>query len=142
MEHLYQQFSSGQKRTSLVVTNMIDILTRLVILALTWPSGWWGVACHWLAGLAVILWVGICVLALARKGAMTSPMWLRYAGKKCLYSRLTEFSLDKSSQWWVSVCTCLSLRYQSICLSQVPVCGQLVVTDTAGVGWCVQLARE
>lgn len=47
-----------------------------------------------------------------------------------------------SSQWWVSVCTCLSLRYQSICLSQVPVCGQLVVTDTAGVGWCVQLARE
>ncbi|XP_035533858.1 adenylate cyclase type 8-like, partial [Morone saxatilis] len=37
LEQLYQQFSSGQRRTSLVVTNVIDIVTRLFILLLTWP---------------------------------------------------------------------------------------------------------
>lgn len=82
MEQLYQQFSSGQRRTSLVVTNVIDILTRLLILLLTWPSGWWALACDWLAGLSVILWAWICVLALTRREVMTSPQWLRYAGKR------------------------------------------------------------
>ncbi len=81
LEQLYQRFSSGQRRTSLVVTNAIDILTRLFILLLTWPPGWWGVACDWLAGLSAVLWVGICVLALTRREVMSSPQWLRYAGK-------------------------------------------------------------
>nr|XP_029131463.1 adenylate cyclase type 8-like [Labrus bergylta]XP_029131464.1 adenylate cyclase type 8-like [Labrus bergylta] len=81
LEKVYQQFSSAQRRTSLVVTNVIDILTRLLILILTWPSGWWGLACDWLAGLSVILWAVICVLALARRDVMSSPQWLRYAGK-------------------------------------------------------------
>lgn len=80
LERLYQQFSAGQRRTSLVVTNVIDILARLVILLLTWPSGWWGVACNWLACLSVVLWAGICVLALTRKEVMMSVLWLRYAG--------------------------------------------------------------
>uniref|UniRef100_A0A3Q3N1J9 adenylate cyclase n=1 Tax=Mastacembelus armatus TaxID=205130 RepID=A0A3Q3N1J9_9TELE len=57
LEQLYQQFSSGQRRTSLVVTNVIDILTRLLILLLTWPPGLGGVACDWLAGLSVIFTV-------------------------------------------------------------------------------------
>ncbi|XP_073351647.1 adenylate cyclase type 8-like [Pagrus major] len=78
LEQLYQRFSSGQRRTSLVVTNVIDILTRLLILLLTWPPGWWGMACDWLAGLSVIVWTGICVLALTRKEVMSSPQWLRY----------------------------------------------------------------
>lgn len=82
LEQLYQQFSSGQRRTSLVVTNVIDILTRLLISLLTWPLGRGGVACDWLTGLFVVLWVGICVLALIRREVMSSPQWLRYAGKR------------------------------------------------------------
>ncbi|XP_071335672.1 adenylate cyclase type 8 isoform X2 [Trachinotus anak] len=78
LEQLYQQFSSGQRRTSLVVTNVIDILTRLFISLLTWPSGWGGVACDWLAGLSVVLWAVICMLALIRREVMLSPQWLRY----------------------------------------------------------------
>lgn len=82
LEQLYRQFSSGQRRTSLVVTNVIDILARLVILLLTRPSGWWGVACNWLACLSVILWAGICLLVLTRKEVMMSALWLRYAGRR------------------------------------------------------------
>ncbi|XP_042260130.1 adenylate cyclase type 8-like isoform X1 [Thunnus maccoyii] len=78
LEQLYQQFSSGQRRTSLVVTNLIDILTRLLVSLLTWPLGWGSVASDWLAGLSVLLWTGICVLALTRREVMSSPQWLRY----------------------------------------------------------------
>ncbi|XP_026219775.1 adenylate cyclase type 8 [Anabas testudineus] len=78
LEQLYQQFSSGQRRTSLVVTNIIDILARLLISLLTRPPGWGGVACDWLTGLFVVLWAGICVLALTRREVMSSPQWLRY----------------------------------------------------------------
>lgn len=90
LEQLYQQFSSGQRRTSLVVTNMIDILARLIILLLTWPSGWGGVACNWLACLSVILWSGICMLVLTRKEVMMSVLWLRYAGTCASWSGQLE----------------------------------------------------
>ncbi|XP_056226655.1 adenylate cyclase type 8 isoform X1 [Seriola aureovittata] len=78
LEQLYQQFSSGQRRTSLVVTNVIDILTRLLISLLTWPPSQGGVACDWLAGVSVVLWAGISVLALTRREVMLSPQSLRY----------------------------------------------------------------
>ncbi|XP_062270805.1 adenylate cyclase type 8-like [Scomber scombrus] len=78
LEQLYQEFSSGQRRTSLVVTNLIDILTRLLVWLLTWPLGWGGAVSDWLVGLSVLLWTGICVLALTRKEVMSSPQWLRY----------------------------------------------------------------
>lgn len=77
LEQLYQEFSSGQRRTSLVVTSVIDILTRLLISLLTWPPSWGGVTCDWLTGLLVILWVVICLLALTRREVMSSPKWLR-----------------------------------------------------------------
>uniref|UniRef100_A0A8C4F191 Adenylate cyclase type 8 n=1 Tax=Dicentrarchus labrax TaxID=13489 RepID=A0A8C4F191_DICLA len=98
LEQLYQQFSSGQRRTSLVVTNVIDIVTRLFILLLTWPPGWWGVACDWLAALSVVLWAGICFLSLTKKTVMSSPQWLRYAGK-CSWSAPVCLYLDHS--WYV-----------------------------------------
>lgn len=60
-----------------MVTNVIDILARLIILLLTWPSGWWGVACNWPACLSIILWAGICLLVLSSKEMMTSVLWLR-----------------------------------------------------------------
>lgn len=82
LEQLYQQFSFAQRRTSLVVTNVIDILARLLVLLLAWPSGWWGVVCNWLAGLSVVMWAAICVLALTRKEVMRSPQWLRCKNQK------------------------------------------------------------
>ncbi|XP_070813762.1 adenylate cyclase type 8 [Chaetodon trifascialis] len=105
LEQLYQQFSSGQRRTSLVVTNVIDILTRLLILLLTWPPGWWGVACDWLAGLSVVLWAGICVLALTRREVMSSPQWLRYLSVVSWFSQVLQvlvgvFSWAESDHSW------------------------------------------
>uniref|UniRef100_A0A3B3CG12 adenylate cyclase n=1 Tax=Oryzias melastigma TaxID=30732 RepID=A0A3B3CG12_ORYME len=67
LEQLYIQFSSVQRRTSLVVTNIVDILTRLLVSLLTWAPGWGGVACDWLTGLSVILWAGFCCLALIKR---------------------------------------------------------------------------
>ncbi|KAM6893552.1 adenylate cyclase type 8-like [Xenentodon cancila] len=78
LEQLYQQFSSVQRRTSLVVTNVVDIVTRLLVSLLTWAPGWGGVACDGLTGLSVVLWAGICVLVLANRDMISSPQWLRY----------------------------------------------------------------
>ncbi|XP_014892681.1 adenylate cyclase type 8 isoform X1 [Poecilia latipinna] len=78
LELTYQQFSSAQRRTSLVVTNLIDIFIRLFISLVTWPTGWGAVACDWLTGLLLVLWAGVCGLAVANKEVMTSPQWLRY----------------------------------------------------------------
>nr|XP_004565693.2 adenylate cyclase type 8 isoform X1 [Maylandia zebra]XP_004565694.2 adenylate cyclase type 8 isoform X1 [Maylandia zebra] len=78
LEQLYQQFSLAQRRTSLVVTVVVDILTRLLVSLLTWPLGWWGMACDWLTGLSVVLWIGICLVVLTRKEVLSSPQWLRY----------------------------------------------------------------
>ncbi|XP_070787019.1 adenylate cyclase type 8 [Enoplosus armatus] len=105
LEQLYQQFSSGQRRTSLVVTNVIDILTRLLISLLTWPPGWWGVACDWLAGLSVVLWAGICVLMLTRREVTSSPQWLRYLSVVSWFSQTLQvlmgvFSWAESDHSW------------------------------------------
>uniref|UniRef100_H3CM90 adenylate cyclase n=1 Tax=Tetraodon nigroviridis TaxID=99883 RepID=H3CM90_TETNG len=107
LEQLYRQFSAGQRRTSLVVTNVIDILARLLILLLTWPSGWWGVACNWLACLSVILWAGICVLVLTRKEVMTSVLWLRYLSVVSWFSQVLQvlvgafFWVESDHSWYV-----------------------------------------
>ncbi|XP_051282970.1 adenylate cyclase type 8 [Dicentrarchus labrax] len=105
LEQLYQQFSSGQRRTSLVVTNVIDIVTRLFILLLTWPPGWWGVACDWLAALSVVLWAGICFLSLTKKTVMSSPQWLRYLSVVSWLSQALQvlvgvFSWAESDHSW------------------------------------------
>ncbi|KAM4538188.1 adenylate cyclase type 8 [Fundulus diaphanus] len=78
LELTYQQFSSAQRRTSLVVTNLIDVFIRLFVSLVASPAGWGGMACDWLTGLSVLLWAGICGLSVARKEVMTSPQWLRY----------------------------------------------------------------
>ncbi|XP_018522647.1 adenylate cyclase type 8 [Lates calcarifer] len=105
LEQLYQQFSSGQRRTSLVVTNVIDVLTRLLISLLTWPPGWGDVASDWLTGLSVVLWAGICVLALTRREVMSSPQWLRYLSVVSWLSQTVQvlvgvFSWAESDHSW------------------------------------------
>ncbi|XP_047432127.1 adenylate cyclase type 8-like isoform X2 [Mugil cephalus] len=77
LEQVYQRFSSSQRRTSLVVSNTIDILSRVLVSLLTWPPGWGGVACGCLAGLSVALWAGLSLLVLTRQEVMSSPQWLR-----------------------------------------------------------------
>ncbi|MEQ2187050.1 hypothetical protein GOODEAATRI_000536 [Goodea atripinnis] len=74
LELTYQQFSSAQRRTSLVVTNLIDIFIRLFISLVTWPTGWGGVACDWLTGLSVILWAGICGLSVTKKEVFSKAL--------------------------------------------------------------------
>ncbi|XP_069377112.1 adenylate cyclase type 8-like isoform X2 [Paralichthys olivaceus] len=113
LEQLYQQFSSSQRRTSLVVTNVIDIITRLLLSLLTWPLGWSGVACNWLVGLSVILWAGICALAVIRREVMTSPQWLRYLSvvswlSQTLQVLLGVFSWAESDHSWYVVFTLFS----------------------------------
>lgn len=80
-------------------------------------------ACNWLACLSVILWTGICVLVLIRKEVMMSVLWLRYTGEGALMIRPGE----------------VGDRHLSVCLSQVPVCGQLVLSDSASLGRCFHL---
>uniref|UniRef100_A0A672R5T2 adenylate cyclase n=1 Tax=Sinocyclocheilus grahami TaxID=75366 RepID=A0A672R5T2_SINGR len=81
LEHLYQQHSSGQRRASLVVTNVIDILTKLHILFIYLAVAPEMVDSQqgWLAGLFMGLGAVICVLVLTCKELM-SPDYLRYAG--------------------------------------------------------------
>ncbi|XP_035006005.1 adenylate cyclase type 8 [Hippoglossus stenolepis] len=113
LEQLYQQFSSGQRRTSLVVSNVLDIITRLLLSLLTWPSGWSGVACNWLVGLSVILWAGICALGLIRREVMMSPQLLRYLSvvswlSQTLQVLLGVFSWAESDHSWYVVFTLFS----------------------------------
>ncbi|KAL3999871.1 cAMP-dependent protein kinase regulator [Sarotherodon galilaeus] len=104
LEQLYQQFSSAQRRTSLVVTVVVDILTRLLVSLLTWPPGWWGMACDWFTGLSIILWIGICLVVLTRKEVMSSPHWLRYTGMYWLSQTfqvlVSVFSWAESDHSW------------------------------------------
>ncbi|KAM7375599.1 hypothetical protein PAMA_014619 [Pampus argenteus] len=98
LEQLYQQFSSGQRRTSLLVTNLIDILTRLLVSLLTWPPSRGGAARVWLAGLSVVLWTGICVLALTSREVMSSPQWLRYLSVVSWFSQTLQVLLGVFSR--------------------------------------------
>ncbi|XP_054864248.1 adenylate cyclase type 8-like isoform X2 [Amphiprion ocellaris] len=107
LEQLYQQFSSAQRRTSLVVTNTIDLLIRLLVLLLTWPPDWGGVACDWLAGLSALLWAGTCVLALTRREVTSSPRWLWFLALLSWVSQAAQVLVgvftwaDSDHSWYV-----------------------------------------
>ncbi|KAM3585695.1 uncharacterized protein V6R79_024735 [Siganus canaliculatus] len=110
LEQLYQEFSSGQRRTSLLVTNLIDVLSRLLVLLLTWPPGWWGVACDWLTGLSGAMWAGLCLLVLTRRDVMSSPQWLRYLSVVSWFSQTFQVFLaffawpDSDQSWYIFFC--------------------------------------
>ncbi|MEQ2267882.1 hypothetical protein XENORESO_011832, partial [Xenotaenia resolanae] len=114
LELTYQQFSSAQRRTSLVVTNLIDVFIRLFISLVTWPTGWGGVACDWLTGLSVILWAGICGLSVTKKEVMTSPQWLRYLSVVTWVSQTVQvlvgvFSWAETDHSWYVFFTLFSI---------------------------------
>ncbi|XP_030639821.1 adenylate cyclase type 8 [Chanos chanos] len=108
LERLYQQYSSLQRCTSLVVTNLIDIVTKLHILFI-----YLAVAPElvdsvrgWLAGLFMALGAVLCILVLTCKGAM-SPEHLRYAGLASWLSQTVQvlgglvYGLEKDQSWYV-----------------------------------------
>ncbi|KAG1971554.1 adenylate cyclase type [Pimephales promelas] len=108
LERLYQHHSSGQRRTSLVVTNVIDILTKLHILFiyLAVAPEMVDLQQGWLAGLFMALGAVICVLVLTYKGLMC-PDYLRYAGLASWLSQTVQalgslvFGLEKDQSWHV-----------------------------------------
>ncbi|XP_062303434.1 adenylate cyclase type 8 [Osmerus eperlanus] len=109
LEKLYQQYSSGQRRTSLVVTNMIDILTKLHILFLSllispeeldFVHGWLG-------GMFIMLGAGLCIMVLTSKEMMSSPEWLRYVALASWLSQTVQVlagvvgGVDRDQAWYV-----------------------------------------
>ncbi|XP_066529227.1 adenylate cyclase type 8 [Hoplias malabaricus] len=108
LERLYQQHSSGQRRTSLVVTNVIDIFTKLHILFI-----YLAVAPEmvdslrgWLAGLFMAIGAILCILVLSCKEAM-SPEYLHYAGLASWLSQTVQalgglvYGLEKDQSWYI-----------------------------------------
>ncbi|XP_036419588.1 adenylate cyclase type 8 [Colossoma macropomum] len=108
LERLYQQHSLAQRRTSLVVTNVIDILTKLHILFIYLAMAPEMVDClrGWLAGLFMAIGALLCFLVLTCKGAM-SPEYLHYAGLASWLSQTVQalgglvYGLEKDQSWYV-----------------------------------------
>ncbi|XP_051579375.1 adenylate cyclase type 8-like isoform X2 [Myxocyprinus asiaticus] len=108
LERLYQQHSAGQRRTSLVVTNVIDILTKLHIffIYLVMAPEMVNSQLGWLAGLFMALGAVLCILVLTCKGVM-SPDYLRYAGLASWLSQTVQalggvvYGLEKDQSWYV-----------------------------------------
>lgn len=108
LEKLYQQYSSDQRRTSLVVTNFIDIVTKLhiIIIYLAVAPEMVDSLRGWLAGLFMALGAVLCILVLICKGNM-SPAYLRYAGVASWLSLTVQvlgglvYGLEKDQSWYV-----------------------------------------
>ncbi|KAJ8410213.1 hypothetical protein AAFF_G00201940 [Aldrovandia affinis] len=108
LERLYQHYSSRQRRTSLVVTNAIDIITKLHILLIYLVVAPEAVdyVRAWLMGLFMALGAVLCVLVLTCKGAMT-PQYLRYAGVASWLSQTVQvmgglvYGLERDQSWYV-----------------------------------------
>uniref|UniRef100_A0AAR2J1Y0 adenylate cyclase n=1 Tax=Pygocentrus nattereri TaxID=42514 RepID=A0AAR2J1Y0_PYGNA len=108
LERLYQQHSLAQRRTSLVVTNVIDILTKLHILFiyLAMAPEMVDSLQGWLAGLFMAIGALLCFLVLTCKGAM-SPEYLHYAGLASWLSQTVQalgglvYGLEKDQSWYV-----------------------------------------
>lgn len=108
LEKLYQQYSSDQRRTSLVVTNIIDIVTKLniIVIYLAVAPEMVDSLQGWLAGLFMGLGALLCILVLICKGNM-SPAYLRYAGMASWLSQTVQvlgglvYGLEKDQSWYV-----------------------------------------
>lgn len=108
LEKLYQQFSSDQRRSSLVVTNLIDIVTKLhiIIIYLAVAPEMIDSLRGWLAGLFMALGSILCILVLICKGSM-SPTHLRYAGVASWFSQTVQvlgglvYGLERDQSWYV-----------------------------------------
>uniref|UniRef100_A0A671N4M5 adenylate cyclase n=1 Tax=Sinocyclocheilus anshuiensis TaxID=1608454 RepID=A0A671N4M5_9TELE len=108
LEKLYQRHSSHTRRTSLVVTNIIDAAAKLHLLLLYLalvPDGS-DILLGWFTGFFMASAIALCVLVLTCKRSH-SPRWLHYAGMASWLSQTTQvlgglaYGLEKDQSWYV-----------------------------------------
>ncbi|KAM9840261.1 adenylate cyclase type 8 [Aulostomus maculatus] len=109
LEKLYQQHSSHQRRNSLAITNVIDVMAKLHILVLYLalaPEAVTDTLRGCLTGVFMVLAVALCIVVLTCKDSM-SPRWLHYAGLASWLSQTTQvlgglvYGLEKDPSWYV-----------------------------------------
>uniref|UniRef100_A0AAY4B7N4 adenylate cyclase n=1 Tax=Denticeps clupeoides TaxID=299321 RepID=A0AAY4B7N4_9TELE len=109
LEKLYQQHSSHQRRTSLVVANVIDVGAKLHLILLylaATPGGPDEPLRGWLTLFFMALAAVLCVLVILCKGA-NSPRWLHYAGLVSWMSQTAQvfgglaYGLERDPSWYV-----------------------------------------
>ncbi len=108
LEKLYQRHSSHTRRTSLVVTNIIDAAAKLHLLLLYLalvPDGS-DILLGWFTGFFMACAIALCVLVLTCKRSH-SPRWLHYAGMASWLSQTTQvlgglaYGLEGDQSWYV-----------------------------------------
>ncbi|XP_059354292.1 adenylate cyclase type 8-like [Carassius carassius] len=108
LEKLYQRHSSHTRRTSLVVTNIIDAAAKLhlllLYLALVPDSSDILLGCF--TGFFMACAIALCVLVLTCKRSH-SPRWLHYAGMASWLSQTAQvlgglaYGLERDQSWYV-----------------------------------------
>ncbi|KAK0131315.1 Adenylate cyclase type 8 [Merluccius polli] len=145
LEKLYQQHSSRQRRTSLVVTNVIDAVAKLHILVLylvlapeTTPDTLRG----YLTGLFMAFAVALCVVVLTCKDSMT-PRWLHFTGLASWLSQTMQvlgglaYGLERDPSWYV-----LFTLFATYTLLPLPLLWAMCAgTLTSGLHLGVEVAR-
>ncbi|XP_016411952.1 adenylate cyclase type 8-like isoform X3 [Sinocyclocheilus rhinocerous] len=108
LEKLYQRHSSHTRRTSLVVTNIIDAAAKLHLLLLYLalvPDGS-DILLGWFTGFFMACAIALCVLVLTCKRSH-SPRWLHYAGMASWLSQTVQvlgglaYGLERDQSWYV-----------------------------------------
>uniref|UniRef100_A0A8C2D1V0 adenylate cyclase n=1 Tax=Cyprinus carpio TaxID=7962 RepID=A0A8C2D1V0_CYPCA len=108
LEKLYQRHSSHTRRTSLVVTNIIDAAAKLHLLLLYLalvPDGS-DILLGWFTGFFMACAIALCVLVLTCKRSH-SPRWLHYAGMASWLSQTAQvlgglaYGLERDQSWYV-----------------------------------------
>ncbi|KTG43828.1 hypothetical protein cypCar_00023370 [Cyprinus carpio] len=108
LEKLYQRHSSHTRRTSLVVTNIIDAAAKLHLLLLYLalvPDGS-DILLGWFTGFFMACAIALCILVLTCK-CSHSPRWLHYAGMASWLSQTTQvlsglaYGLERDQSWYV-----------------------------------------
>ncbi|XP_030626857.1 adenylate cyclase type 8 [Chanos chanos] len=108
LEKLYQRHSSHQRRTSLVVTNIIDAAAKLhlLFLYLVLAPEESDPVRGWLTGIFMAFAMTLCILVLTCKGS-NSPGWLHYAGLASWLSQTAQvvgglaYGLERDPSWYL-----------------------------------------
>nr|XP_055042166.1 adenylate cyclase type 8 isoform X1 [Misgurnus anguillicaudatus]XP_055042167.1 adenylate cyclase type 8 isoform X1 [Misgurnus anguillicaudatus] len=108
LEKLYQRHSSHTRRTSLVVTNIIDVAAKLhlLLLYLGLVPGESDLLLGCLTGIFMACAATLCLLVLTCKRSH-SPRWLHYAGIASWLSQTAQvlgglaYGLEKDQSWYV-----------------------------------------
>ncbi|KAI3364305.1 hypothetical protein L3Q82_011104 [Scortum barcoo] len=109
LENLYQQHYSRQRRNSLAITNVIDVVAKLHILVLYLalaPEPVTDTLRGCLTGIFMALAIALCIMVLICKDS-TSQRWLRFAGLASWLSQTTQvlgglvYGLEKDPSWYV-----------------------------------------